>query len=67
MPKENINIGVRIPKEKKGQMMTGTWFAPYSGTFSEPFEKEITQWPSFEKPEKEGFTILIVNTQPIQR
>jgi len=31
------------------------------GSFSQPEEQEITQWPSFAKPEGNGFRVLIVN------
>lgn len=64
VPKENVSIGVRMPKDKKGQTMTGTWFNPFDGTFSEPIVQEITQWPGFKKPEGDGFAILIVEIQP---
>lgn len=60
VPKENINIGVRLPKKMKGRMMAGTWFDPFTGKFSEPVEQEITQWPSFDKPFDNQFGILIV-------
>ena len=60
VPKENINIGVRLPKKLKGGEMTGTWFDPLTGTFSEPIQKEISQWPSFDKPMDGQFGILIV-------
>ncbi len=60
VPKENINIGVRIPKQHRGGQMTGTWFDPLAGTFSEPVEQEISQWPSFDKPFEDRFAILVV-------
>ena len=60
VPKENINIGVRLPKKMKGGRMTGTWFDPLTGSFGEPVEQEITQWPSFDKPLDNQFAILIV-------
>ena len=63
VPKECEFIGVRLPKEARGQLMTGTWFDPYSGTYSAPVEEEIVQWPAFSKPAGEGFRILIVNIQ----
>ena len=63
VPKENVSLIVRMPKELRGQMMTGTWFDPFTGTYSEPIEKEITQWPKFFRPEGEGFRILIVQTK----
>lgn len=64
VPKENISIGVRVGKERQGQMMTGTWFDPFTGTYSDPVEQEITQWPKFEKPAGQQFSILIVKTKP---
>lgn len=63
VPKENVSIGVNLPKEKRGQMMTGTWFDPFTGNFSAPVSKEITQWPGFPKPAGERFAILIVKIQ----
>lgn len=64
VPKECNNIGVRLPKSSQGQMMTGTWFDPFTGEFGEPIEKKITQWPNFSKPEGNRFAILIVSVQP---
>ncbi|MGI9471155.1 MAG: DUF4038 domain-containing protein [Rubripirellula sp.] len=63
VPKENINIGVRLPKEMRGGTMTGTWFDPLTGKYDDAIELEISQWPSFDKPETLGFGILIVETQ----
>ena len=63
MPKENISIGITLPKEKRGQMMTGTWFDPFTGTFGDPINKEVTQWPGFPKPAGDRFAILIVKIQ----
>jgi len=60
VPKESVSIGVRMPKSASGKMMSGTWFNPLDGTFSEPIYKEITQWPSFARPKTEQFSILIV-------
>ena len=60
VPKENINIGVRLPKEMQGGKMTGTWFDPLTGKFLEPIEQTITQWPSFDKPFAGQFGILVV-------
>ena len=62
VPKENINIGVRLPKELRGGTMTTTWFNPLSGEFSEPERHTISQWPSINKPESMQFGILIVET-----
>ncbi len=64
VPKENVSIIVRMPKERRGGMMTGTWFDPFTGNYSAPITKEITQWPKFHKPEGDGFRILIVETKP---
>ena len=63
VPRECDFIGVRLPKELRGKMMTGTWFNPFAGTFSKPTVKEIVQWPSFAMPEDEGFRILIVEVK----
>ena len=60
VPKENINIGVRVPKEYRGREMTGTWFDPLAGTFSTPVKQVVTQWPSFDKPFEDRFAILVV-------
>ncbi|MEM7385492.1 MAG: DUF5060 domain-containing protein [Verrucomicrobiota bacterium] len=64
VPKENVSVGVRMPKEKKGQMMSGTWFDPFTGTYSDPETMEITQWPKFIKPPGDRFAILLVKTDP---
>ena len=63
VPRECENIGVRIPKEHAGGTMTGTWFNPFTGTYDAPTPMKITQWPSFRKPEGDGFRILIVNIE----
>lgn len=60
VPRECEFIGLRLPKELKGQKMTGTWFNPFDGEFSEPVEQEIVQWPAYTKPNGDGFRILIV-------
>lgn len=60
VPKENINIGIRLPKELRGGAMTGTWFDPLTGTFGVPIKQAITQWPSFDKPFEDQFGILVV-------
>ncbi len=71
VPKECEYIGTRLPKELRGRTMTVTWFNPHDGSFSEPVEKEITQWPSFEKPDIDQFDILVVKidstSQPTAR
>nr|WP_242632043.1 DUF5060 domain-containing protein [Rubripirellula amarantea] len=64
VPKENISIGPRLPKDAKGRKMKGTWFDPFTGTFSEPVEQTISQWPSFRKPEGDGFSVLVVDILP---
>ena len=64
VPKECEFIGLRLPKELRGQMMKGTWFNPFDGTYSDPVEQEIVQWPAYEKPPGKGFRILIVEIQP---
>jgi hypothetical protein len=64
VPKECEYIGTRLPKDLQGRKMTGTWFNPFDGTFTEPVEKEIVQWPAFTKPAGDGFRILAVEVQP---
>lgn len=63
VPRECEFIGMRLPKELRGKSMTGTWFDPFTGDFSEPVVKEIVQWPAFEKPVDDEFRILIVEIQ----
>jgi hypothetical protein len=63
VPKENVSIGVQLPKDQRGKMMTGTWFNPFDGTFSDPREQEVTQWPGFQKPGGDQFAILVVEIQ----
>lgn len=60
VPKESISIGTWMFKKGAKGMMSGIWFNPFDGTFSEPVRKKITQWPSFEKPAHDQFWILIV-------
>ena len=64
VPKECEFIGARLPKQATGQKMTGTWFNPLSGEYSEPIEQTISRWPAFTVPEGDGFRILIVEIQP---
>ncbi len=64
VPKENDSLGIRLPKDKAGQMMTGFWFDPFTGKYSEPIEKKNENWPKFIKPPGDGFAILIVKTPP---
>ena len=64
VPKENVGIGVKLPQENSGRTMSGTWFDPFTGEFSEPIVQTITQWPRFAKPEGDRFAILIVQIQP---
>ncbi|MGB7347758.1 MAG: DUF5060 domain-containing protein [Pirellulaceae bacterium] len=64
VPKECDFIGMRLPKELRDRQMTGTWFDPFTGNFSDPVEQKIVQWPAFEKPEGDGFRILIVQIIP---
>ena len=44
--------------------MTGTWFNPFTGEFSQPIRQRISQWPSYSMPEGSGFRILIIRTDP---
>lgn len=60
VPKECEFIGLRLPGELRGRTMSGKWFNPFDGSFSEPIEQEIVQWPAFEKPAGAGFRILVV-------
>lgn len=60
VPKECDFIGLRLPKELQGRMMSGTWFNPFDGSYSEPEKKEVVRWPAFEVPDGEGFRILIL-------
>jgi hypothetical protein len=62
VPKENDYFGVKLAKSKMGQTMTGTWFDPFTGTFSDPVKKKVVQWPKFEVPEGERFRVLILET-----
>jgi len=64
VPKENINLGLKLPQATAGQTLVGTWFDPFTGTFGEPVVKTATQWPSFPKPAGDGFAVLIVEVQP---
>ena len=61
VPKECEYIGLRLPKELRGQTMRATWFDPFSGSFSDPISLEIVQWPALSKPGN-GFRILIIET-----
>ena len=61
VPKECEFIGVRLPKDLRGRQMTGTWFNPFDGSYSEPAQQEVVQWPAFTKPNGEGFRVLIVD------
>lgn len=63
VPKECEFIGIRLPKKLRDGKMTGIWFNPFDGTFDQPVEKKISQWPAFTKPEGEGFRVLIVQIQ----
>lgn len=63
VPKECEYIGLRLPKELRGQTMKGVWFDPFSGRFGDPINQKIVQWPAFAKPPGDGFRILIVETQ----
>ncbi|MDB4614542.1 hypothetical protein OAH18_02505, partial [bacterium] len=60
VPKECEFIGMRLPKNLRGRMMTGTWFNPFTGEFSEQDQQKITQWPAFKLPEGDGFRILVI-------
>ena len=64
VPKECEFIGIRLPKDARGETMTGTWFNPRDGIYSEPTKQEISQWPAFTVPEGDGFMILIVEIEP---
>ncbi|TWU54685.1 putative endoglucanase [Rubripirellula tenax] len=64
VPKECDFIGIKLPKELMGRTMRGTWFNPFDGTYDNPVDKEIVQWPAFEVPIGEGFRILVLKFQP---
>ncbi|QEF99105.1 Putative endoglucanase [Stieleria maiorica] len=63
VPRECDFIGLRLPQEARGKTMTTTWFNPFDGSFGEPTEQTIVQWPAAAKP-GEGFRILILEVQP---
>ncbi len=63
VPKECEYIGLRLPREFRGRTMTGTWFDPRTGEFSEPVRREIVQWPAYEAPSNDGFHVLIVEVK----
>ena len=58
VPKECEFFGLRPPKDR-GEVMTLTWFDPFTGEFAEPTQMEMTQWPSVKVPPGEGFRILV--------
>lgn len=58
VPKECDFLGLRPPKDR-GNTMKLTWFDPFSGEYSEPFGKKMTQWPAVSVPPGKGFRILI--------
>ncbi|TWT80255.1 putative endoglucanase [Planctomycetes bacterium CA13] len=64
VPKENVSIGIKLPKKNNGRKMIGTWFDPFTGTFSEPIVETNSGWPGFDKPDGDRFAILIVQVQP---
>ena len=64
VPKENMSIGVRLPKSIKGVNMSAVWFNPLDGKYSEPVIEKIRKWPSFQKPDEYSFVILIVKILP---
>jgi len=63
VPKECEFIGLRLPKELQGQTMKGTWFNPFTGDFGHEMTQLIEKWPSFKKPDGEGFRILVVEIE----
>lgn len=60
VPAECEFFGLRLPKDRRDQMMTQTWFNPFDGSFTESVRQKITQWPAVAKPTGNGFRILIV-------
>lgn len=64
VPKENIALGVHLPKGLRGRRIEGVWFDPFTGEYSEPEVKKINQWPGFRKPAGDRFAVLIVRVLP---
>ena len=62
VPKECDHFGLRLPKEFRGGTMTITWFNPFTGEFSESSSQKISQWPSVDMPDSNGFRLLVVKT-----
>ncbi|KAA5538001.1 DUF4038 domain-containing protein, partial [Roseiconus nitratireducens] len=58
VPKECDFLGLRPPKGRASTMKL-RWFDPFTGEYSEPFELEITRWPSVEAPPGQGFRLLV--------
>lgn len=63
VPKENEFMNLRMPKELRGKQMSGTWFDPFTGQYSDPIEKEVVQWPAFDIPQPGKFSVLIVEIE----
>ncbi|VGO22477.1 hypothetical protein SCARR_04560 [Pontiella sulfatireligans] len=59
VPKENDFLGLK-PGVLEGDFVTATWFDPFTGVYEKPIRKKLTKWLSFNKPEGEGFRILIL-------
>lgn len=58
VPKECDFLGLRPPKNGP-ETMKLTWFDPFTGQYGEPFEMQVTKWPSVKVPDGDGFRILI--------
>lgn len=63
VPKECEFIGLRLPSELRGKTMSGTWFNPYDGSYSDPVRKKIVQWPAYEVPRGDGFRLLVLRVE----
>lgn len=59
VPKENSHIDVRS-KDKRGEPFTGRWFNPFNGRYEKTFSGKLPQWPRYQKPEGDGFRILVI-------
>ncbi|MEM6692890.1 MAG: DUF4038 domain-containing protein, partial [Planctomycetota bacterium] len=61
VPKESDYFGLRLPKELREKTMHVSWFNPFDGTTTDPVAQEITQWPTVQMPDGEGFRILVID------
>ena len=61
VPKENVSLGIRLPKEKEGQMMTGTWFDPFGRTAERKMERALIK--EYERDMAEVIRVMRPNTR----